>query len=434
MPDSPLQALYASLDGRRRPEDVAELVGRVLGDRLGRAERRTLEKAAGGSLIRRWFGYTSMLQDFGRPVGLEKQIATAGGLFSTAYALSEDEASDPDAVERLLLHLGPEIRKGFGCNDFKRDRLDRVARAAAGLELSKRAYNKRFRMLTRMEDKLHTLLREQRKLAAQRIGKAGLASTIGWEDFRRDLNTACFIAYYAARCSLRSRFTTEGQTRPFDEVAAMLFARCSGNWGAIAHVFPDPRVLARLSESQKGELLGTWLTVLQDAARLLEETWQTSRVDLATMVVARGNDSSTWNNTANAWNKARDNWIALLAALEMTPILDHFCPGKVMRLMAGDVAAWHRAEGGGLDPNTAVWRQLPLPWEVLDGRAECTREQVVAACREAGLDPYASGWAGPKGEARAVAFTPTPELVHGVAVRNAWFASYLKRRGAFSGT
>jgi hypothetical protein len=36
------------------------------------------------------------------------------------------------------------------------------------------------------------------------------------------------------------------------------------------------------------------------------------------------------------------------------------CPGKVLRLMAADVAWWHRQSGGGLHQDTAVWKELPL--------------------------------------------------------------------------
>ena len=50
--------------------------------------------------------------------------------------------------------------------------------------------------------------------------------------------------------------------------------------------------------------------------------------------------------------------MALLYALDMDEVLDQMCPGKVLRLMAADVAFWHRAVGGGLEPDTAVWAEL----------------------------------------------------------------------------
>jgi hypothetical protein len=164
----------------------------------------------------------------------------------------------------------------------------------------------------------------------------------------------------------------------------------------VAHVHPAGEVLAHLSDEQKGALLGRWFGLLSDIAGLLQETWDRSKINRATMIVRRGNDSSTWNNTAGAWNKARDHWFALVYALNMDDLLDSLCPGKVLRLMAADVVAWHHSAGNTLDPNTAVWNELPLPWEVLSGQAVCTRAMVEAACRRHGLDPEKSGWTAPR--------------------------------------
>jgi hypothetical protein len=205
------------------------------------------------------------------------------------------------------------------------------------------------------------------------------------------------------------------------------------NWWAVAHVFPDPVVLARLSDVQKGELLGRWLMLLRDIADLLRQVWQASDIRRESMIVKRGNDSSTWNNTANAWNKARDAWIALLQSMGMEAQLDALCFGKVLRLMAADVARWHRLSGGGLDPNTLVWSELPLPWEVLAGETTCTRQQVEDVCRRHGVDPIQKGWIAPPPGRRVEKFTPTPELVHGVAVADPTLAKVLRRAGWFSG-
>jgi hypothetical protein len=201
----------------------------------------------------------------------------------------------------------------------------------------------------------------------------------------------------------------------------------------VAHVHPAGEVLAHLSDEQKGALLGRWFGLLSDIAGLLQETWDRSKINRATMIVRRGNDSSTWNNTAGAWNKARDHWFALVYALNMDDLLDSLCPGKVLRLMAADVVAWHHSAGNTLDPNTAVWNELPLPWEVLSGQAVCTRAMVEAACRRHGLDPEKSGWTAPRPRTRVAAFRPTPELVHGVTVANPFVATVLRRAGYFSG-
>lgn len=288
-----------------------------------------------------------------------------------------------------------------------------------------------------MELKLHTLVRELKKLELTKIGKSALASRLTWETFSADPDAACFIAYFAARCNLRSEFTVDGQQRPYDEIADMLFLRCkekpNANWWAIAHVLPSQEVLSHLTDEQKGTLLGEWFAILQDIAALLEETWIKSDINRETMIVRRGNDSSTWNNTASAWNKARDNWIALVQAMGMADMLDTLCFGKVLRLMAADVVAWHALVGGKLDPNTSVWSELPLPWEVLSGKSRCPRILVEEVCRKHEVDPVKSGWTAAKAYSTVVAFRPTPELVHGVTVSNPFLATLLRQAGYFSG-
>ncbi len=51
-----LRQLFESLDRRRRPEDIAELILGELDD-LAPKELRTLQRVAGGSLKRGWWGY-----------------------------------------------------------------------------------------------------------------------------------------------------------------------------------------------------------------------------------------------------------------------------------------------------------------------------------------------------------------------------------------
>lgn len=431
----PIREMYRSLDRRYRPEDVAQLVLDAIGNRLSAAETRIVGRAARGAL-RHGHGYSSMSQDFARPVGMSRQIATAAELFD-ARPPEADAHADPVALTPYLAGLGGEIRKAPGANHFKADRLNRAARESAGLDLSKRQYNKRFRLLARMERKRDRIARELRKRSFALVAKSRLASTLTWDVFARDPDSACFVAYFAARCNLRSEFTIWGQQRPFDEIADALFTRLrnsgTANWWAVAHVFPDREVLARLADTEKGELLGRWYATLQDIAGLLREVWATTAVDRRTMIVRRGNDSTTWNYTAGAWNKARESWVALLDALDMGDVLDPLCPGKVLRLMAADVAAWHRSAGGGLDPDTAVWADLPAPWEVLAGEAECPRALVEGVCRRHGVDPVKNAWTAPRSGRTVAAFRPTPELVHGVTVGNPFLANWLKKAGFFSG-
>ncbi|MGH9935482.1 MAG: hypothetical protein ACREAM_04495, partial [Blastocatellia bacterium] len=392
----------------------------ILGAALTLNEQRVLDRAAAGSLKCALTRFTSMMEDFARPIAPERQVRKAVELFSTAYPMTADDCADAEKVEAFIRHISTEIRKTFGRSDFKNDRLNRSQRDSAALDISRRRYNKLFRHLVRLERKVKTYVREQRKYEFTRIGKSSLATRISWEEFSRDRDSACFIAYYLARCNLRSEFTTSGQQRPYDKIADMLFERCKrrrdeANWWAIAHVFPEAFALAQLTDGQKGRLLGTWLSVLYDIASLLKEVWDRGGINRETMIVRRGNDSSTWNNTANAWNKARANWIALLQALGMTEELDSMCFGKVLRLMAADVAAWHRSLGGELEPDTKVWSEVSLPWEVLSGEAGCTRAMVEAICRKHGVDPVKKGWTAAP-QKKVAEFRPTPELVHGVTV------------------
>ncbi len=150
------------------------------------------------------------------------------------------------------------------------------------------------------------------------------------------------------------------------------------------------------------------------------------------MIVKRGNDSTTWNNTAGAWNKARDQWMNLIYGMGIEYILDEICFGKVMRLMAADVVAWHQDSGGRLDPNTEVWNKLPLPWEVFNGTQNCNKKKIIAYCREAGIDAEKSGWIAPRIHG-VEQFRATPELVHGVEVSDAFLAQVLRKHKYFSG-
>ncbi|MBC1194986.1 hypothetical protein H0901_06735 [Microcystis aeruginosa BLCCF158] len=435
--DERAQWLYLSLNQRRRPEDVADIILELLKNDLGKAEKSCLQQAAKGSLRQSVFSYTSMLQDFALPVGLQRQVSKAVELFTTAYPLDTQACDCPDAVEQFIRHISHEIHKSFGSNDFKTNRLNRQARSERGMEISKRRYNKLFRHLTRMEAKLNKLISELKKLMFTKVGKSGLAHLLSQEDFLKDRNSTCFIAYYVARSNLRSEFTIYGQQRPYDEIADMLFNRCRNNvktnWWAIAHVYPTQEVLFQLSDSQKGELLGQWYGILEEIAQLLKVVWERSNINRSTMVVRRGNDSSTWNNTASAWNTARSNWISLLYAMGSEEILQSICFGKVLRLMAADVVAWHYSAGGQLDSDTAVWNELPLPWEVLSGQQSCNLSMIESICWKHHVDPIKKGWTVPRTSGKPVAFTPTPELVHGVSISNPALAKVLRSSGFFSG-
>lgn len=435
---NPMQELFETLQQRRRPEDVAEMIRAHCGQQMTPQELSVLDRAARLSLKRGFAKVTSMLEDFHRPVTPERQLRRALELFRRTETWTAAECAEPARAQAFIEELCPLIRKRFGESDFKHHRLNDEQRTTQGLDISRRRYNKLFRLLGRLEAKLRTYVRELRKYDFTRVGKSRLATRLSLAEFAKDPATAAFIAYFVARCNLRSVFTNTAQQRPYDEIADMLFQRLRRqpdrtNWWAVAHVFPDTEVLARLSDVHKGELLGRWLVLLRDIAELLREVWQASAIRRDTMIVQRGNDSSTWNNTAGAWNRAREAWIALLQSMGMEAELDSLCFGKVLRLMAADVARWHQLSGGGLDPNTFVWSELPLPWEVLTGDATCTRQQIEEVCRRHGVDPIKKGWIAPPPERRVEQFTPTPELVHGVAIADPTLAKVLRRAGWFSG-
>ncbi|MFF8958371.1 hypothetical protein [Streptomyces sp. NPDC014894] len=435
-----LRELHASLGLRKRPEDVAQLIRDLFDTAPGeidRPTRKALDRAARTSLRSLWHGYTSMMEDFARPVGAQRQLAVSAGLFRTVAEPPESHGDDPAEIEAVIRAAGEEIRKAYGHSDFHADRLNREQRAEAGLgDLSKRQYNKRFRLLRRMEAKLARIIAEQRKREITMIGKSGLASRLPYGEFAADHGTAAFIAYLTARANLRSEFTVTGQQKPYDRVAEALFDRLdpdTAGWFAIAQVHPVGQVLKRLTDEERGLLIGRWHRILLDAAEQLEAVWERGPLDRTTMIVRRGDDSSTWNQAARAWNQARTHWLALLQAMGAEDVVERICPGKVLPLIAADVAAWHRSTGGGPHPDTGVWAELPLPWDVLRGRADCPEELVEQVCRRHGVDPRRGGWSRVRTEARAVPFRPTPELVHGVTVADPVLAALLRSAGFFSG-
>lgn len=440
--EEPLRQLHASLGLRQRPEDIARLVQDLhaaLGTDLDAATGRTLAQAAGHSLRNLWHGYTSLRAEFARPVGAQRQLDRAAHLFTTLPELPPEAGDDPDRIEAAIRRAGEEIGRSYGQNDFGMDRLDRAERAAAGLgEMSKRQYNKRFRLLRRMEAKLARLVHEQCRREVTMTGKGALAHALPYDLFAADPDTAAFVAYTTARGYMRSVFTNGRQRQVHDEIAAALFGRLRARpertrWYAVAHVHPTPEVLSHLSDRELTQLLMRWNGFLRQVAGLLEEAWNRKPLERDTMIVRPGNDSSTWNQAAQAWNTARAHWFALLYESGREEILDRVCPGKVPRLMAADVAHWHWVSGGGLHPDTSVWAELPLPWEVLRGEKECPRSLVEAVCARHRVDPVAGGWTAPRAAAEPVGFRPTPELVHGVAVADPLMASALRSAGVFSG-
>ena len=416
--------LYRSLAERWRPEDVAK----YLLDRSYEWPKRG-RTALEATIKHAWFPYHShMSTRFETTRGPLSTLKVAGDLFPDLAGPAD--GNDLDSVEMYLGALNAALGRSPG-DDFK-SRPERKDRPKEWRHHG--AFNKRWRLAIQLEQKLAKRQNHSVLTTLARVAKSRLAHEIAWDDFSSDTMTAAFIAYFTATLNRRSVFTAGKQKRAFDAVADALFDALdpkTADWWAIAHVYTDQSVLAHLSEEHRGCLLGRWYGVMQTAASILGDLAATGGYDTKNLVVKRGNDSSTWNAAAGAYNKARDGWVSALYELGAAEVLDKFAPPKAMRLMAADVVYMHRAFGSGdLDPQTKVWQRLPKPWDVLTGRMTCTRDRIEAACLEAGVP--STGWVKPRPKTVA-AFAPTPELVHGVMVASPELAAQLKKAGFYAG-
>ena len=421
--------LYDLIQSRPRPEDVAETVLELIGSNLSPERRKIVDRAASGSLRRSTWRYSSMAADFVRYPGAEKQVRKGSELF-VVPPLSSMDCDNPAKVTAFLDDIAGKISWSRG-QDFKGGRLTRAQRKETKTIPGHRAYNKRVRYLIRLEDKIRRMIRNGLKFDHSHMAKSALATRLSQEEIDRDLPTACFIAYQTARMNLRSQFTNGPQVRAFDVVADALYkhavAAGNPNWWAIAHVHSEPEVLKHLTPEQKGRLLGMWFNELQSIGDFLHTLQVENNIDIGTMVVHRGQDSTSWNASAGAWNKVRSEWFDILFSMGAHQILEQFCPGKVLRLMAADVVRWSSS----LHPDTYVWKELPAPWKVLRGEVPCTRAMVLAACEKHKVP--SGGWCDARPPKNAVNFTVTPELVHGVTVTSPDLAKVLRNAGVFSG-
>jgi hypothetical protein len=310
-----LTKLHASLDGRERPEDVADLILSGF-DRLTGRERAALERAAGHSRRRR-SRYSSMPTDYARPSGAQRQLSTLAYLFDLGDGDLRLAAHDPAALREIAARAGEPLEWVPAHGNFKIDRLDRLQRAARGIDLPKRQYNRRWRFLARLAAKIERLDTELRKRELLLVGRSGLAADITADRFAADPVAARFAAYFVARKNLRRQFSLSGRENPYDEVADALFRRCLAepgtDWWMVSRIYPIPAVVRRLTPEQRGELLGRWSALMRGAADILRGSWDPA-IDRQTMIVRRGMDSSTWNTIAKAYNTARAGWMNALAA------------------------------------------------------------------------------------------------------------------------
>ena len=427
-PPPTLVRLHDGLGGRHRPEAVARALLPLLANELSWRERWTLSRVATAG-----WGYSYLSTRFDPVASSERPVAVLAELMGT----DPPAASDPEAIRALLAAARARLGMTEGRTSFKYDRENREARRARGVDLSRRRYDKLFRLVGRLEVYLVERAEQEALFGLNRFAKTAFAAELPLERFAVSTASAAFVAYYAANLARRSLFIAGPQARAFDQVAEMLFARCERaddtDWYAVAHVFPRADVLGRVSVQERVELLERVLRVLEETAARLEVVATRDSLDLERMIVRKGNDSSTWNTLAGAWNRARDYWIALVYSLDQEAFFDAFLPGKVLRLMAADVAAWHRLKGNTVHDDTSVWAVLPKPWDVVAGRESCGRAEVEAACRRFGIDPEQTGWSAPRPRTTVETWRPTPETVHGVVVDHPELALFLRKVGAFSG-
>ena len=421
--------LFASLSGRLAPETVLALVLDVFGDTFSFNDKKLISTIA----IPR--AYRSLMQTEFEPVAPIHRPLSTLCLLTDRLSPSRENAADPAFIRGVIAGTRGQIGMAEGQTDYKHNRLDRRARHARGIDISRRRYDKLFRLIAHIETETTDMVDQIALFELGRFAKIGFAPRISAGHFFDDPATAAFVAYYTANLGRRSTFTNGAQARALDTVAARLLSRCGdgADWYAIAHVFPRADILARLGAAERFALLDLTLATMSETATRLEACIARSNIDVINMTVGRGQDSSTWNTLAGAWNRARDFWIALVWSLGQESFADAFLPGKVMRLIAADVAAWHRASGEGVHPDTLVWNKLPKPWEVVAGAVACTRSDVEAVCAACGVDPAKTGWSAPRARVEIEAWTPTPELVHGVIVDHPALAQFLRRIGVFSG-
>lgn len=454
------EPLFDTLDRRAMPEQVAALILDSLGGTPSGWAGDDLRLLTRVARARGGVSLSSMPDDWERPPDCARHVATAlavYGIRDCAAAWQGDPASRPD-INALIGQLGSLAGSWLPGMDWKDDRHTARQRARlvaanpgafpalekpGGGTVGHRRYNKLIRVLRNLDENAAAMEQAQAFRRIILISRSGFASDIPRARFCTDPDAAAFIAWMVARKNRRRQFTLAGRENPFDEVAAMLLARCERaetcDWPMIAAVWHSRTVLARCQDYDLGQMAARWWAVMRDCSVMLaaawpgEGPWQDGKVTRSEMVVARGMDSYRWNMLAGAFNAARAGWIGCLTAGGNAPLLAPCLPGKVMRLMAYDLWRWHQASGGQAHPDTAVWASLPYPWDVIAGLDDCTLDLVDEACRACGVSPEASGWTVPLLPGAVAAFTPTPELVHGVQVADPAWAGLLRKAGVFSG-
>lgn len=436
---SNIEVLYKSLNQRERPEDIAELVLSVLKNQLSPTEIGDLRKVnnqPGVVWYRRW----PATKEFEWAISLKKQITEAIEIFDLKKAGPIDYISVPD-IKSFIKSISPLIHKQLGKNDFRRDRLTKSDRKDLHFSTSKRQYNKKWRLIKKLEYRLTTFQRVLTLVELQKIAKHGIVHQLDFKNFKSDLNAACFIAFYCAKSNLKSKYTTELGEEGYGHISELLLKRClkstkegqvgnETNWLALSHIYSSEEVLTNLTDEQKGDLLCNWTNILDELANILEKYWNNNLLIKETMIEKKGMDSIKWNSAADAWNNARDHWVNLIYSLGLDYVLDEILFGKVIRLTWPHVVVGPTASLRKQIPHKEVWNMLPLPWEVFKGKEKCNKEVVIKCCELVEIDAEKYGWV-TLGFHEVTEYKPTPELVQGIAVSNPFLATILKKHKGY---
>ena len=151
-----LQNLYSSLDGSSTAWDVFIRVRSLLA--ATGTKRRSFGKSIRYSHI--YQPYNTCMY-YPRPTGMESQLKAAQKIFGAPL---EDTGGSAVQIEEWIRKLERTIGKEFGKNDFKDDRLPTPDRRKAGIDISRRQYNKRFRLAVRLEISVKRIAREEHAL------------------------------------------------------------------------------------------------------------------------------------------------------------------------------------------------------------------------------------------------------------------------------
>ena len=219
-----IEKLYQTLKQLKRPEDVAEMILELLNNELSPKEKGFLQKIKEPSLKRIIEKYASLHQKFGEDKGIKEEIQRAINIFE----LEIEETADEDegrVIDNFIKNVSNHIYKEFGQNNFKENRLNKEEREILDLAISKRKYNKKWRLLQRLEKKLRRYQKKFGEVEFKEVMEKGIFHSLSFEEFSTDLNIACFIAYYNARINLKNIFS-EHQIKAFDNTSNMLLTRC----------------------------------------------------------------------------------------------------------------------------------------------------------------------------------------------------------------